>query len=163
MSANQERPHVDILPEDKANESIATGFELVCSAGRQYQVMPFAGGWKKVIEIFLETYQSLMRRKPQKFFILLLDFDNKFPSRLDEIKSEIPDDLIDRVFVIGVLDEPEDLQKNLGHKSLEKIGELLAEECRDNESELWNHELLRHNEAEISRMSPVMKEIFFPN
>jgi hypothetical protein len=162
VSANQERPHVDVLPEDKANESIATGFELVCST-RQYKVMPIAGGWKKVLEIFLETYQSLMKRYPQKNFVMLLDFDNKFPTRLDEIKSGIPTDLIDRVFVIGVLSEPEKLKTSLNHLRLDKVGETLAEECRDNRSQLWEHKLLIHNQPEINRMPPIIKEILFSN
>jgi hypothetical protein len=162
VSANQERPHVDVLPEDKANESIATGFELVCST-RQYKVMPIAGGWKKVLEIFLETYQSLMKRYPQKNFVMLLDFDNKFPTRLDEIKSGIPQDLIDRVFVLGVITEPEKLKTSLNHQRLDRIGEILAEECRDNKSDLWNHELLIHNQDEINQMPPIIKEILFSN
>jgi hypothetical protein len=165
VSVNNYRPNVCVLPEDKADESIATGFQLAINT-RQYQVMPYPelpGGLKNVIRVFLETYQSLMRRYPHKNFVLLIDFDKKFPERLDEIKSKIPIDLIDRVFVIGALVEPEDLKRSLGHKSFEEIGEILAEECRANESNLWNHELLIHNQDEINRMPPIIKEILFSN
>jgi hypothetical protein len=45
--------------------------------------------------------------------------------------------------------------------SFEQIGEALADHCAKNDPELWNHDLLRHNNAEIERMAVSVKSFLF--
>ena len=69
---------------------------------------------------------------------------------LDKARRVIPEALKDRVFVLGTWSEPERLREALG-RSLESIGELMAEECED-PAGVWTHELLRHNGEELDRI-----------
>jgi hypothetical protein len=118
------------------------------------------GGWIKVTEQFEKTHINLMHRYEKRYMVLLVDFDER-GDRLETVQQIIPDDLKDRVFVLGVLSEPEDLRKaKLG--KLEDIGRDLARECRENKTDTWNHELLRHNTAELQRMTPTLRPILFP-
>jgi hypothetical protein len=68
------------------------------------------------------------------------------------------------VFILGVRSEPEALKKafqKAGRGSYSKIGEALAESCRDESYETWQHELLRHNAAELDRLRRVVRPILF--
>jgi hypothetical protein len=83
------------------------------------------------------------------------------------VKNQIPSDLKDRVFVLGVLSEPEDLKgiknkfETIGTGKLENIGETLAQDCADSTNEFWGHDLLKHNKAELDRMSLSVKPFLF--
>lgn len=90
---------------------------------------------------------------------MLIDFDSN-TERLSYAKSQIPEDLKDRVFVLGVLSEPERLRSDI-KKIFEGIGETLANECFDDTNKLWEHELLRHNKAELNRMILSVKPFLF--
>ena len=168
MSADQYKPHLLLLPEDKANRDLANGFLLGIANGfspegasraRQFQVLGFPGGWGKVVEEFGETHIASMNRFPLRYMILLIDFDEQ-KDRLETLQKNIPDELKDRVFVIGVWSEPEKLKSGRGF-SYEVIGTALAKECRDNAFNLWNHELLKHNADEVERMRVALKPLFF--
>ena len=159
MSANKSRPHLVILPEDRQNEQIANGFHLEVGRLRQLQVLPVAGGWKKVLEDFLSTHVAEMRRYSTRFMVLLFDCDND-PDRLQTARQGVPQDLRDRVFLIGVLTEPEDLRVDLG--SAEVIGAALAGDCREGTTRVWGHRLLKQNVTEIDRLRPQICPILFP-
>ncbi|ACK66856.1 conserved hypothetical protein [Rippkaea orientalis PCC 8801] len=150
---NKYKPHLVILPEDDANRQIALGFENNEKLNsRVIQILSEAGGWKDVVKTFTDDYVSKMRQYPERRMVLLIDFDEKdYNYRLDYVKQHIPNDLEDRVFVIGVSDDPEELRRNTG-KSFEKIGETLANDCAENTNKLWGHKLLKHNKAELDRM-----------
>jgi hypothetical protein len=76
------------------------------------------------------------------------------------MKKIIPDQLRNRVFVIGAWSEPEDLRKaRLG--TFEEIGWKLAEDCRSDSKSTWGHELLKHNADEVDRMKSVLRPILF--
>lgn len=95
--------------------------------------------------------------------ILVLDCDQK-SDRLEKIKEEIPEHLKDRVFVLGILSNPEKLRQATS-LTFEAIGKTLAEECRCGVTEptaLWNHDLLQHNAEERERMAAALKPILFP-
>jgi len=79
---------------------------------------------------------------------------------LQFVKQKIPIDLQDRVFVIGVFSEPENLRSSLS-KSFEEIGEALAEDCSKNTNDLWAHKLLQHNKDGLNRMSASIKQFLF--
>ena len=132
MSVNKQKPHILVLPEDDANRQLANGFNKSCDNIRQMQVLPVAGGWRKVLEEFRSVHSSLLEKYPFRFLILLIDFDNHLQERQTEIQAvlhQAPPDVKDRVFVLGILTEPEDLRSRLA-KPLEEIGAELAGECR---------------------------------
>ena len=76
------------------------------------------------------------------------------------VKKYIPEELKARVFVLGVLSEPENLRRDI-KKSYEEIGEALAKDCPDNTNELWGHNLLKHNKGELERMASSVKPFLF--
>lgn len=161
MSVNNYLPHVMVLPEDRANHELAHGFSINLTEFRRvFQVLPEAGGWSKVRKLFQEEHRLEMENNAFRHMILLVDFDEK-ANRLSEMKKVVPNSLSDRVFVIGVWSEPEELKRRqLG--SRESIGRQLADECYDDKLNLWNHELLRHNASELDRMKVKLRPILFP-
>ena len=140
--------------------NIANGFLLQPQLNvRSIQVLPSAGGWMAVIEKFRSNFIPTLRQYSNRMFVLLIDFDRE-QGRLKYVKQQIPDDLSDRVFVLGVLSNPEELRRILG-QSLECIGETLAANCFDNIDGLWGHDLLKHNKTELERMSSCVKPFLF--
>jgi hypothetical protein len=161
VSVNIHKPHVIVLPEDDANRQIANGFLLDPSIKlRNIQVLNPAGGWGKVLDSFLEDHVADLRKWPQRHLVLLIDFDDLVDSRTEQFVSQFPPDVRDRIFLLGTQGEPEPLRKQCGD-SLENIGKALAAECYRNESHLWNHELLAHNESERLRLNAKVKSILF--
>ncbi len=163
MSVNKYEKHLFILPEDDANSQLAHGFlEHHGIQHRRVQVSNPAGGWGEVLKKFKADYLNRMRKDKDKEIkmLLLIDFDNDM-KRLERIRNEdIPKDVSDRVFVLGVLSEPEKLRTKI-RKSFAEIGRILAEGCPNSRNELWSHELLRHNEAELDRMLPSIRAFLF--
>jgi hypothetical protein len=157
VSANKRLPHVLVLPEDDANRQLANGFrlELDWARQRQMQVDPVAGGWLTLLELFVSDHIPAMARYPNRFVVLLIDFDRK-DDRLDYAKSRIPDHLEDRIFILGVWSEPEDLQV-----PLEETGSAMARDCREEADTIWSHELLRHNASELARLRERVRPILF--
>src|SRR5260370_5697610 len=101
MSVNKDLPHVLVLPEDGANRQIANGFLLDQSLmTRQIRVLAEAGGWTKVLEQFESVHVRKMDVYPDRFMVLLVDFDGQ-ENRLDHVKAAIPGHLKHRVFVLG--------------------------------------------------------------
>ena len=158
MSANQFQPHILILPEDDANRDIAIGFRLLVK-DRQFQIEDVAGGWRRVMEVFLTDYASEMRKYPRRYTILLLDFDGHPEERLDWAREQIPEELRPRVFVLGALTEPEDLRPGFG--PYESIGKALAADCREGTDTVWGDALLRHNSGEVERLRQSVRDILF--
>ncbi|MEO8495150.1 MAG: hypothetical protein ABI614_08770 [Planctomycetota bacterium] len=162
MSANKHIPHVLVLPEDDANTEIATGFSLhEALRPRAIQVLPCAGGWPKVRDSFRSDHINAMRRNSHRRMVLLVDFDEK-ESRFKEMTETIPADLAERVFVIGVWKEAEDLTR-AGLGSREAVGYELASECFDDSKDIWDHSLLRHNADELARMTKQLRPMLFPS
>ncbi len=160
MSVNNHRPHVYVLPEDDANRQVANGFLLEPSlADTKIRVLEEAGGWNAVIERFCSIYAAEMDRLPERFMVLIIDFDGKI-DRLETAKKRIPEHLRERVFIIGALNEPEDLKQDLG--AYEKIGLAMAADCREGTNTTWGHEQLRHNSAEIDRLRVHVRPFLFP-
>ena len=160
MSVNRDRPHVLVLPEDDANRQLATGFHLEVdfASQRQMQVLPVAGGWMEVLNRFMTEHVDNMMRLPNRHLVLLVDFDNR-PDRFDRIRTEVPPEISERVFILGVWSEPEALKQALG--SYETIGSALAKDCREKIDKAWRHELLRHNRGELDRLNQHVRPILF--
>ena len=159
MSVNRELPHVFVIPEDDANRQLANGFHLGLDLTRQMQVLLVAGGWRKVLERFRSDHVREMDN-PNQVVVLLIDFDAQ-ANRLEQAKAEIPDHLIDRVFILGAWTEPEDLKADLG--TYETIGLAMAKDCREETDRIWGHDLLRHNSSEIDRLRERVCPILFPH
>jgi len=160
MSADKHQPHVLVLPEDDANRQLAKGFLLDQSfSARRIQVLRVAGGWKKVLDRFESDHIGGMERYPDRLMVLLIDFHGD-KDRVTYAKKIIPERLIDRVFVLGVLTEPEDLRK-AGFGNYETIGLALAQDCRDETDTTWGHDLLRHNSTEIGRLRDRVRPFLF--
>jgi len=161
MAPNLHLPHVLVLPEDRADSQLANGFLLTLPLfSRRMQVLVEAGGWTRAIDQFEADHIVGLERWPNRFLVLLLDFDNH-EGRLTHVKSRIPEHLQDRVFVLGSLTNPEDLRRSFG-TSLEDIGKALAKDCQEDSYESWGHDLLRHNAAEIDRLRNFVRPILFP-
>lgn len=159
MSVNKYHPHLYVLPEDEADRDLANGFHLEIDQIGQMQVLPIVGGWRKVLERFQSDHIGGMKRYPQRYIVLLIDFDGQ-KDRFNEANEAIPNDLRDRVFVLGVWDEPEDLARaGLGHP--ETVGRKLARECREETDQIWGHDLFRHNASELERLRKHILPILF--
>lgn len=159
---NKERPHIFVLPEDDANRQLANAFHLQLDWSKQrfMQVLPVAGGWHEVLNLFVSDHIPGLERWASRFMILLIDLDNN-PQRLAHALQGIPGHLRNRVFILGVLSEPERLRAAL-RKPLEAIGSELADDCRNGVDGTWNHDLLKHNGPELVRLREHVSPILFP-
>lgn len=157
---NRYQPHVLVLPEDDANRQIANGFLLNPNVAlRRIQILEPAGGWTRVRDEFERTHVDLMDAFRACFMVLLIDFDRD-PDRFEQIKQKIPENLANRVFVLGAFGEPEDLKRaDLG--SFEKIGRDMADECENDLAGIWRHGLLQHNERELRRLHAAVHAFLF--
>ncbi|MEE3716555.1 hypothetical protein V2H45_07350 [Tumidithrix elongata RA019] len=157
---NRHKRYVIVLPEDRADEQIANGFSnhlnVIADA---IKVERPAGGWTKVLAKFSEALVPEMQKFSKCLIVLLIDFDQN-KNRLRYMQSQIPEDLKERVFILGSWSNPESLKKDM-KKSFEDIGESLANDCSDNTNQLWGHDLLKHNKGEIDRMVSSVKPFLF--
>jgi hypothetical protein len=161
VSVNRELPHVLVLPEDDANLRLANEFhkQLDMNGLWRMQVLPVAGGWNEVLKDFELNHVAEMNRRPNRFMVLLIDFDNR-ADRLERARSAIPQNLAQRVFVLGVFTEPEELKPDFG--SYDKVGSDLAADCRDGTDTTWGHKLLRHNASELDGLRKCVRPFLFP-
>lgn len=161
MSVNLYKPHVLVLPEDDANRQLVNGFLQDPTLNlRAIQVLPIAGGWAKVRDVFAHAQLALLRKYPERHLVLLIDFDEHVADRAQIFQAVIPADVRQRVYLLGTHDEPEPLRKACG-VSLEKIGEQLAGACANGEPGLWSHAMLAHNGAELERLTQNVKPFLF--
>ena len=162
MTANDYRLHIMVLPEDDANRQIANGFSLEIDPllSRRFRVLPVAGGWKAVLDRFGADHLKPMEKYSGRHLALLIDRDGEV-ARIHEAQACIPKHLIDRVFVLGALSEPEALKK-AGLGSYEEIGRKLARDCREQTDATWNHVLLQHNASEVDRLRKIIRPVLFP-
>jgi hypothetical protein len=158
---NRYAAQVYLIPEDDADRQLADGFVLhdQVNASR-IQIMPPAGGWSYVLRTFQDEYVSRLRANPKGHVVMLIDFDGDYGSRRAAFERAIPDDLKQRVFVLGPKQTPEILRKELG-RSFEQIGLALADDCHAGTAVVWSHEELKHNEPDRQRLFQVVKPILF--
>ena len=160
MRVNRYLPHVLVLPEDDADRQLANGFVLEPSlSARNIQVLPEAGGWIEVLERFKSEHIQAMNAYEYRYMVLLIDFDGD-PDRLGQARAAVPGHLIDRVFILGALTEPEKLKADIG-EPYEAIGLALARDCREGTDATWGHSLLRHNAIEVERLRQRVRPILF--
>jgi len=158
VSVNKYLPHLLVLPEDDENLRLANEFHLQINQLRQMQLLPVADGWVNVLDLFESIHVGEMERCPQRFMILLIDFDGD-GNRLQVAKARIPPALMDRVFVLGVWSEPEKLRAAEG--SYKNIGLGMADDCRQGTNATWSKPLLQHNAGELNRLRQHVVPILF--
>jgi hypothetical protein len=118
---NRYAHHCYVIPEDDRDRQFADGFVLHHQMKSQrILVMPPAGGWSQVRKTFTTEYIARLRQYPQGHVVMLIDFDGRYVDRRKEFDDAIPQDLKQRVFVLGSKVTPEDLKKELG-KTFEHI------------------------------------------
>jgi len=162
VSVNNYIPHLLVLPADDANRQILVGFRKhVAVDSRQMPVERVANGWRRVVETLLSEHIGPMRRFPHRHLLLVIDFD-QHPERREEILERVPDDLRERVYVVGSLDEPERLISSM-RTNAEKLGSDLAEDCARGTDEHWRHNMLAHNDAELNRLRTNVRHFLFPD
>ncbi|MDX2037277.1 MAG: hypothetical protein SFX72_11555 [Isosphaeraceae bacterium] len=155
--------HVLVIPEDEADEQVANGFVLNDRVDdRRVQVMPVARGWSNVLKTFEDEYISYLRKYPLGQVVMLIDFDGQHEARMNRFREAIPDDLKDRVFVVGSSENPEMLKAALKVPRLEDIGRRLAEDCAVGPGGLWDHEQLKHNAEERKRLEISVQKFVLP-
>ena len=142
-------PHLLVLCEDQATHDIAVGFNDMVTG--EMEVRKPLRGWPHVLQEFKDVYIPWLRAHQNCHLALFIDFDNTFATRLKLFQGDIPQDVADRVFVFGALDEAESVKKESGLK-LSNIGMHLADECIQNSSILWGSNQVRHNEPERQRL-----------
>jgi len=168
MRVNKFIDHILVLPEDDANRQIINGFILNLNVNEAaIQVLPIANGWLKVVDKFKNDHVSKMGELPKRMIVLVIDFDDyrkpdglDYETRLIYIKSQVPENLQERVFILGSRTAPEKLKSEM-KKSWEDIGESLAKDCAENTNETWGHDFLKHNEHELNRMRMAVKPFLF--
>ena len=163
MAVNKYKEHVWVLAEDDATRQLANGFLLSPSLdGTRIDIRSPSRGWTRVLEDFSNNQVAGLRRYELRHLVLLIDFDNQVESRLQLFRETCPHDLLERVYMLGSRDEPEPLRTAL-NLSLEEIGSNLANNCADRSGSLglWAHDLLKHNESEIIRLTSGVKHFLF--
>ena len=160
MSVNRYRPYLIILPEDRATEEIANGFIKISEVNfAAIRIERPARGWPNVVTRFTKEIVSEMNQYSDAMIVLLIDFDDN-EKRLSFVEKDIPENLRNRVFIVGIWSDPEALKRKT-KKSFETIGETLANNCADHTNNLWSHDLLKHNEIELERMKKSIKPFLF--
>lgn len=160
MAVNKYRGHIYIIPEDDANRQIAVGFEKDFRIKtRTIQTLPVAGGWTLAVEKLLTEYVSILRSNSKSHVVVLIDSDNQ-PDRINKSLADVPDDVRDRVFILGAFREPESL-KAAANLHFEQIGERLAEECYVGDTNLWGHDEFSHISNEVSRAKDSLRSLIF--
>jgi hypothetical protein len=149
VALNKYKAHLYVLPEDDATKDIAVGFNDAIEG--PMQVLKPAGGWTNVLKLFKETYISHLRQYANAHLVLLIDFDDDFPNRLQNFRNEIPQDVEGRVYVLGALTEAETL-RTVSRMSFSKIGIELANECSQNTAVVWDNSQAKHNHPERMRI-----------
>ena len=159
MSVNRNQEHLLILPEDKACGDIVAAFiaNVEERFSRKAQLLSPAGGWRHAIEQ-VSSDDNDLGSYPMRHLLLVIDFDDH-AERRNEIEAAIPQQLSNRVYIVGSLKEAEDLKPVFGRYEL--VGEALWKACMDQTNDPWEHELLAHNLPEVKRLMPIVQRLLF--
>jgi len=161
MSGNKYGTRILVIPEDDANADLVNGFLLHPPLDqRVIRVQSCAGGWSKVREKFHSDFENGMKRYPNRHVVFLIDFDER-DDRLEKMTSAIPEALRERVFVLGIWKEAEEVTR-VGLGTREEVGFKLASECFDEDKDVWNHDMLRHNANDLAKLEARLRQFLFP-
>lgn len=166
MAVNEFQKYLLILSEDDAYRDIANGFANHFAVAYQKIHIPSpAGGWGKLLKLFSKECVSDVRHHKGCHVLLLLDFDGRPEHYSGKISRSIPTDIKNRVFVLGCMDEAENIKRELGPGRFEAIGEKLAESCYDDAyagpDGPWLCPQLQHNRVELDRLAAAVRPFLF--
>ena len=151
--ANNYKPHIRVLLEDKPYRDIINGVTLSTNIKDYlFDIRKPCDGWTKVFKelkneiIFLERFKL-------RYLLVIIDFDYEFESRYKMFTDLIPDEYQNRIFILGVDNkESEGLKVFFSMSNLEKIGKKLVEDCPKSDLTNWQNRHLECNITEIERM-----------
>jgi phosphoribosylformimino-5-aminoimidazole carboxamide ribonucleotide (ProFAR) isomerase len=151
MSVNKYKPHIILVPEDKATHRIATSFttEMIATDPR-WHVIEYQDGWPNVFA-YLKQQVPTQQAKSHRIVIAIIDFDGQAEQRRADLFGQIPESLHERVFLFGCRDEAEDLRR-VHSKSLSEIGILMNKACLQGDFTHWENEQLAVNGHELIRL-----------
>ena len=152
MRPNRLKPHLFIIPEDDKDRSIALG--ALGALNINAKVMGNTRGWRKVEKLLNKEYIPRLRNNANTHLVIVIDFDNWGEQRYEKVISWVPNELKDRVFILGPAKEPKDLKRELKLRmSFEEIGGTLVTDCDEEHiSPLWDREMLSHTKPEFRRL-----------
>jgi hypothetical protein len=151
MSVNRFKKHLIILPEDDGIRQVVNGFltDISVDAGC-VDVRRVAGGWIKTKDAVARDLRGRMTQYPNAHLLVLVDLDTDI-GRVDHLLEVAPAEYRDRVYVLGIKGESEDLRRDFG-MSLESIGKEIATGCVSDVFDVWNHDRLSANGKELRRI-----------
>jgi hypothetical protein len=165
--ANDYRPFLLILPEDDPFAGMANGFLEQCQPYVRARVEPFGKGKPGLRKRVLNLLNSLTRH-PDRYLVVIFDGDGEsdpmnFWLEVCEICPP------SRVFFLWTRDEAENLRSELlaagqlaKANSWERIGRLLADECRLGEWRLWLSSQLKGCSHLLDEAHSELKNLLFP-
>lgn len=152
MSVNYYKEHLYVILEDEEYQKIMNGVNLshhIDSA--VIKISNFSDGWGKVFKDFQSSIK-LLKKFQERHILLLMDFDYEFDSRLEKFHKSVPEELKNRVFILGIDNkESEDLAKYFKCNT-EEVGKKLVKDCPDSDLSSWKNTHLECNLSEIERM-----------
>ena len=156
---NKFKPHLFIVPEDDADRQIAVGFQMHLEAKGEMQIVDVARGWLKVVGVIKDEYVPLLKNNLNSHVLGIIDCD-KDVDRIAEQLENFPEDIRNRIFLLGVNENPQEFKRS-AKMHFAEIGEKLADECYKDELDLWNHEMLSYSSSEALRAKDVLRELVF--
>lgn len=159
---NKYKDHLIIVAEDEALHAVVNGFLLNNSINTNTcKLMPYSRGWTKV-EDQTSGYSRDLEKTPCRRVLFVIDFD-KNGKRLNRFKCKFPQELHDRMFVIGPWSNVENLKTCLGSQSCENVGRTLSEACPINSKKTgaWSCKELSHITSEAQRLCENVKNFLF--
>lgn len=168
MVVNRYQNHLVVYLEDRPYREMINGAKSLPQFNHQaIDVKTPCGGWKKVFDE-LEDNLPFIDGNKHMHVLLLMDFDNDFPSRRDRLEKLCQGHAgAERIFMLGIdQKESEDLKRTLKQSNHEAIGKILLQDCPcECFPHVWRNQHLDINQAEIERMrsAGVLQWIFENN
>jgi len=154
MSINRNKPHLVVVQEDSPYRDLTNGIRNALHVeGYRIDSRTPVGGWAKVLAS-VEDMAPLLNRYTEMHLLLLMDFDFEFSSRMEKFKKVIDGQAYqNRVFLLGIDNkEFENLKQTLKQSNIERIGQMLVEDCPQQHTPVWQNQHLNCNQPEIKRM-----------
>lgn len=175
--------HLEIVPEDSAYVDIANGFLRLLSqeVQRRIRIYPAQGGYKYA---YAKAEELLKVRNEKRILVILTDFDSgtaphnvaaddeAITARVEKAQSVCANDAVHQTFVLGPLQEAENLRRELSgyasvqfrldvttESSMVKIGMLFASDNMVCDESLWECAQLRHtyNKEQLASLCALLR------
>lgn len=162
MSVNRYQNYLIVLFEDNAYKDLFMGFDF--SMQKQISLRPVCDGFDSVC-IQLTSEKGVLLKELNQFskaYVLALidaDLDNHPYSqrgKIDKLRTSIDNKYQDRIFIIGSKIEAEDIKRAIiSQGEWKAVSQKLENSCKNENCELWQDDMLKHNLDEITRLKQV--------